>query len=187
MKLPDIDVDLKNRDDVLTLLKHIPASITDDKKHNTGVYFNSIPVNPLTGFSTLDYKEAEERGYFKLDLLNVNLYKDIKDEKHLDSAIELEPMWELLDHKEFVEQLFHIHDHYNIVYLLQPRTVEKLAAVLAIIRPSKRYLLHEDWDTINKEVWIAPADNSYYFKKSHAIAYAIAVVVQMNLIVEQCG
>jgi len=187
MKLPDIDIDLKNRDDVLTLLKHIPASITDDKKHNTGVYFNSIPVNPLTGFSTLDYKEAEERGYFKLDLLNVNLYKDVKDENHLDMLMNKEPMWELLDHKEFVEQLFHIHDHYKIVYLLQPRTVEKLAAVLAIIRPSKRYLLNEDWDTINKEVWITPADNSYYFKKSHAIAYAIAVVVQMNLIVEQCG
>ena len=187
MKLPDIDIDFKNRDDVLTLLKHIPASITDDRKHNTGVYFNSIPVNPLTGCSSLDYKEAEERGYFKLDLLNVNLYKDIKDEKHLNMLMDKEPMWELLNHKDFVEQLFHIHDHYKIVAKLKPRTVEKLAAVLAIIRPSKRYLLNEDWDTINKEVWITPVDNSYYFKKSHAIAYAIAVVVQMNLIVEQCG
>ena len=96
-------------------------------------------------------------------------------------------MWELLDHKDFVEQLFHIHDHYQIVSKLKPRNVEQLAAVLAIIRPSKRYLLNESWDTINKEVWIAPIDNSYYFKKSHAIAYAIAVVVQMNLIVEECG
>ena len=185
MKLPDIDVDLKNRDDVLGLLKHIPASIDDNKKHNTGVYFNSIPVNPLTGHSTINYKEAEERGYFKLDLLNVNLYSNVRDEKHLDSAIELEPMWELLDHKEFVEQLFHIHDHYQIVSKLKPRNIEQLASVLAIIRPSKRYLLNESWDTINKEVWIAPIDNSYYFKKSHAIAYAIAIVVQMNLIVEE--
>tara|TARA_B100002049_G_scaffold218026_1_gene184933 strand:- start:50 stop:613 length:564 start_codon:yes stop_codon:yes gene_type:complete len=187
MKLPDIDIDLKNRDDVLTVLKHIPASITDDKKHNTGVYFNSIPVNPLTGYSTLDYKEAEERGYFKLDLLNVNLYKDIKDEKHLDMLMNKEPMWELLDHKEFVEQLFHIHEHYKIVSKLKPHTVEQLASILAIIRPSKRYLINENWETITKEVWIKPADNSYYFKKSHAIAYAIAVVVQMNLLVEQCG
>ena len=57
--------------------------------------------------------------------------------------------------------------------------------MLAIIRPSKRYLLNESWDKINEEVWITPADGSYYFKKSHAIAYAIAIVVQMNLIVEQ--
>lgn len=185
MKLPDIDIDLKNRDDVLTLLKHIPASITDDKKHNTGVYFNSIPVNPLTGCSALDYKEAEERRYFKLDLLNVNLYKDIKDEKHLNMLMDKEPMWELLNHKDFVEQLFHIHDHYEIVAKLKPRTVKQLASVLAIIRPSKRYLLNQDWDKINEEVWITPKDNSYYFKKSHAIAYAIAIIVQMNLIVEQ--
>ena len=185
MKLPDIDIDFKNRDDVLTLLKHFPASITDDKKHNTGVYFNSIPTNPLTGFSALGYKEAEERGYFKLDLLNVNLYKDIKSDEHLNKLMNKEPMWELLDHKDFVEQLFHIHDHYEIVSQLKPKTVEQLASVLAIIRPSKRYLLNEDWDKINEEVWTTPKDNSYYFKKSHAIAYAIAIVVQMNLIVEQ--
>ena len=108
MKLPDIDIDLKNRDSILKLLKHIPASINDNKKHNTGVYFNSIPVNPLTSNSTINYKEAEERGYFKLDLLNVNLYSDINDEKHLDMLMNKEPMWELLDHKEFVEKLFHI-------------------------------------------------------------------------------
>ena len=45
--------------------------------------------------------------------------------------------------------------------------------------------LNEDWPKINQEVWVKPIDNSYYFKKSHAIAYAIAIVVQMNLIVEQ--
>ena len=185
MKLPDIDIDLKNRDSILKLLKHIPASINDNKKHNTGVYFNSIPVNPLTSNSTINYKEAEERGYFKLDLLNVNLYSDINDEKHLDMLMNKEPMWELLDHKEFVEKLFHIHEHFKIVSTLKPKKIEQLASVLAIIRPSKRYLLNESWDKINEEVWITPADGSYYFKKSHAIAYAIAIVVQMNLIVEQ--
>ena len=32
-----------------------------------------------------------------------------------------------------------------------------------------------------KEVWKKPKDGSYFFKKSHAIAYAHAIVVQMNL------
>ena len=62
MKLPDIDVDLKNRDDVLELLKHIPASIDDNKKHNTGVYFNNIPSNPLTGHSLLIIKKQKNAG-----------------------------------------------------------------------------------------------------------------------------
>ena len=35
-----------------------------------------------------------------------------------------------------------------------------------------------------KEVWVKPTDGSYFFKKSHAIAYAQAVVVQMNLILK---
>ena len=38
------------------------------------------------------------------------------------------------------------------------------------------------WVEIMNEVWIKPTDGSYFFKKSHAVAYAQAIVVQMNLI-----
>jgi hypothetical protein len=34
------------------------------------------------------------------------------------------------------------------------------------------------------EVWTRPENEEYYFKKAHAVAYAMAVVVQMNLICE---
>jgi hypothetical protein len=54
--------------------------------------------------------------------------------------------------------------------------------VLAIIRPAKRYLLGKSWETIKNEVWVKPTDRSYFFKKAHAIAYAHAIIVQMNLI-----
>jgi hypothetical protein len=57
----------------------------------------------------------------------------------------------------------------------------------AVIRPAKRYLLKKGWDKINEEVWIKPKDDSYYFKKSHSIAYAIAIVVQLNLLVDDIG
>ena len=77
MKLPDIDIDVHNRDKVLSNLKHIPASLDKDRKHNTGVYFHSIPVNPFTSFSSIDYKEAESRGYFKVDILNVSIYDKV--------------------------------------------------------------------------------------------------------------
>ena len=39
--MPDIDIDLLDRDKALNLIKHVPASIWKDKKitkHNTGVY-----------------------------------------------------------------------------------------------------------------------------------------------------
>ena len=85
------------------------------------------------------------------------------------------------EHKEIVEQLFHIHNHFDIVNTLKPKSVEQLAAVLAIIRPAKRHLLKQNWDEINQNVWKKPEDNTYYFKKSHAIGYALAICVQMNL------
>ena len=185
--MTDIDIDFKDRNNILNKLHHIPASIIKDNnvaRHNTGIYFHEIPVDPFTGNATLDYKKAEELGYFKIDCLNVNMYKDVESEEHLQRLIDTEPDWELFQHKEIVEQLFHIHDHFSIVLQMKPQSVEQLAIVLAIIRPAKRSLLGESWQSIQKQVWLKPVDNSYYFKKSHAVSYALAIVVQLNLLVE---
>jgi hypothetical protein len=163
------------------LIKHNPASIingTEIKKHNTGVYVTDIPMNPFVEASNIDYKEAEDRGYFKLDILNVGVYEQVKDEKHLVELVTKEPDWSLLEHKEIVEQLFHIHNHFDIVSKLKPKSVEDLAAVLAIIRPAKRNLLNESWTTIRETVWEKPQDGTYFFKKSHAVGYALAIVLQ---------
>ena len=94
--MTDIDIDLKNRDDVLNKLKHIPASIIGNiaKKHNTGVYFHDMPHDPSTNLSTINYKEAEDLGYFKIDLLNVNIYEHVKNEAHLNELLEREPDWD---------------------------------------------------------------------------------------------
>ena len=185
--MTDIDIDFKDRTSILNKLHHIPASIIKDNnvvRHNTGIYFHEIPVDPFTGNATLDYKKAEELGYFKIDCLNVNMYKDVESEEHLQRLIDTEPNWELFQHKEIVVQLFHIHDHFSIVLQMKPQSVEQLAIVLAIIRPAKRSLLGESWQSIQKQVWLKPVDNSYYFKKSHAVSYALAIVVQLNLLVE---
>jgi len=63
--------------------------------------------------------------------------------------------------------------------------VEQLAAVLAMIRPAKRHLIGQSWDTVMKEVWTKPTNDEYYFKKAHAVSYAMAVIVHMNLLCEQ--
>ena len=95
-----------------------------------------------------------------------------------------EPMWALLKEDDFTDLLFQVNGHGDILRTMAPSTIEELAAVLAIIRPAKRYLLGKDWATVMKDIWTRPDNDEYYFKKSHAIAYATAIVVQMNLICE---
>ena len=183
--MPDVDIDFFDRDGVLKLFKHTPASIIkEDKieKHKTGVYFHAVPEHPVTGHASLDYKTAEDRGYFKIDMLNVNIYKHVKSEQELVELMIQEPDWDMLEDKKIVDNLFHINGHFEIVSILKPKSIQQLAALLAIIRPAKRYLMKQNWDDIFENVWKKPSDGSYFFKKSHAVAYAHAIVVQMNLI-----
>lgn len=182
--MPDIDIDFADRSIILDKIQHRVAKLDTDKKHNTGIYVTEIPHNPVDKMSTIDYETAEDRGYFKLDFLNVSIYKDVKDETHLQRLMEKEPQWELLEHDDFTNLLFHVAGHGDILRKLRPRSVEQLAAVLAIIRPAKRYLVNESWETIMKEVWIKPNSEEYFFKKAHAVSYAVAVTVHMNLLCE---
>ena len=185
--MPDIDIDFADRTQALNHFKHITAAIEDNstfKKHNTGVYCTSIPYNPITGISTIDYKRAEDRGYFKIDFLNVGVYEGVKNKEHLKKLLETEPLWDLLLEDEFTQNLFHVNGHGSILRQSKPESIEQLAAVLAMIRPAKRYLIGKDWTTVMTEVWTKPENDEYYFKKAHAVAYAAAIVVQMNLICE---
>jgi hypothetical protein len=181
----DIDIDFANREQILSKLQHRVARLDSGKKHNTGIYVTEIPCNPLDNLATIDYKTAEDRGYFKIYFLNVSIYKDVRDEEHLTELMNKEPIWELLKHDEFVDQLFHLNGHGTVTRQHCPTSVEQLAAVLAIIRPAKRHLLGCTWDQILKEVWTKPENGEYYFKKAHAVSYAMAVVVHMNLLCEQ--
>ena len=183
----DVDIDMADRDKFLKLVDVIPASIKRDgefEKHNTGVYFQNIPKFPLEGYSTIDHKQAEQEGWFKVDFLNNHIYKGIRDEQHLDKLIATEPVWELFKHKEVVEQLFHISNHFDILSKYPPKSLEDLAIILAIIRPGKRHLVGKTWEEIKADVWIKPDDNTYFFKKSHSYGYALAIIVQLNLICE---
>jgi len=191
--MPDIDIDFPNRNKVLDLIKHVPASIEESrtfKKHNTGVYCHSIPYNPLTGYAGIDYKTAEDRGYFKIDFLNVSAYDDpmIKSEEDIVRLLSVEPLWDLLYEKEVCDQLFHINGYHNLLAQLKPKSILDLATVLALIRPGKKHLvpvvIEKGFQEIQQEVWIKTED-SYSFKKSHAVGYAHVIVMQLNLICEK--
>jgi hypothetical protein len=186
--MPDIDIDFTDRDSALKLFKHVGASRVENNrlvKHNTGVYLHEVPVNALTGLCAVPYDTAEQREYFKIDFLNVGLYNGIKNEDHLVHLMNQEPLWDLLLQDDFTSLLFHVNGHGSILKEMQPESIEQLAAVLGIIRPAKRHLIGKDWITVMSEVWTKPETDDYYFKKSHATAYAVAIVVQMNLICEQ--
>jgi hypothetical protein len=182
----DVDIDFGNRDDALALFDVRLASIIKDgtfEKHNTGVYFQPIPSNPATNYSNIDYKVAEDLGYFKVDFLNLHIYEGLTN-SDISRLVEIEPMWELLREKEFVKKLIHIKDYYELVSSFRPQSVEDLAIILALIRPSKKYLQGKSRDKILSEIWDKPTEG-YWFKKSHSLAYALAIVVQMNYLVEQ--
>lgn len=180
----DIDIDLADRSELLSLIKHRVAVTASGRVHNTGIYVTEIPHDPVTGLCTIDYITAQRRGYFKIDLLNVSIYASVRDSDHLDQLMNTEPMWELLQHREFVDQVFHLAGHHKLLKRKPPTSIKQLAAVLCMIRPAKKHLINLPWEEIYEQVWQPPENGDYYYKHSHSVSYAMAVVVHMNLICE---
>lgn len=186
----DIDIDFANREHALQGLHHIPATVRDKHgklgRHVSGVYFQPVPVNPLTGLCAYTYDEAASHGYFKVDFLNNTIYQGVRDEAHLDELLAQEPEWELFDDPVFVAELPHIGNHYGTVQSVRPRSIDDLAIVLALIRPGKKHLIGRPRPQIDAEVW-TPDSQGYHFKRAHAIAYAVSIVVKLNLLIETMG
>ena len=184
----DIDIDFGNRDKLLELIDHTRAAmrnVNPIRNHATGVYVTDIPYDPVNNIASIDYTEAEKRGYFKLDLLNVHVYESIDSEEHLVKLMR-EPDWNKLKESTFVEKLIHLNNQfYNLQKMPEPiDSIPRLAMFLSIIRPGKKHLIGETWSDIAKTVWDKGTDG-YTFKRSHAVAYAHLVVVHMNLLGER--
>jgi hypothetical protein len=181
----DIDIDFGSRDSILERIQHIPASmrnVTPIRKHATGIYVTDIPYDSMNDMANIDYTTAEERGYIKLDLLNVFVYSAIKDEQHLIEMMR-EPNWVKLYDKSFVEKLIHLSNHYSSIQKMpEPiNSIPRLAMFLALLRPGKKHLIGESWRDVSNTVW-DKTDDGYSFKRSHAVAYSQLVVVHMNLL-----
>jgi hypothetical protein len=181
----DIDIDFGNRENILEHIKYIPAAmrkVDPIRKHATGIYVTDIPYDAINHMSNLDYSEAENRGYIKLDFLNVHVYDKVRDEQHLVELMN-EPKWERLNDRVFVEKLIHLSNHYNSMQKMSEPidSIPRLAMFLAVIRPSKKHLIGKPWREVAKTVW-DDDKTGYHFKKSHSVAYAQLVVVHMNLL-----
>jgi hypothetical protein len=184
----DIDIDFGNRDTALKDLTYVSASETREtarRKHQSGVYFHDIPVDPMDGMAVWPYKEAEEKGYFKIDFLNNTIYQDVRDEAHLLELLNTDPPWDLFNASDIVARLAHVAQHFHIIKDIQPKSIEDLAICIALIRPGKKYLVGKPRVQIDREIWTKT--EGYYFKRAHAMSYAAAIVVQLNLLIEQAG
>lgn len=183
----DIDIDFADREKALLDLPHISASMVSKGqtvRHPTGVYFQDIPVDPTTSLASINYDQASDLGYFKIDLLNNHIYENVRDEEHLDELVSRDPPWDFFEIPEVVSRLAHIHNHFGVVQAIRPRSIEDLAVVLALMRPGKRHLLGKTRADIDAEIWL-PDDSGYSFKRSHSFAYALSIVVQLNLLCDQ--
>lgn len=181
----DIDIDLGDRSKALEHLRHFDASMTRGDhlgRHATGVYFTEIP-HDINGLATIDYKAAEDRNYFKVDLLNVSVYEKVTSEQHLVELMTTEPPWVRLYEPEFCGQLIHIGNYYDVISNLPDviDSIPRLAMFLAMIRPGKKHLIGKQWADVANSIW-DKVDGEYTFKKAHAISYAHLVVVHMNLL-----
>lgn len=188
----DVDIDFADRTHALKFLDHVPAAIIRNNtmiKHNTGVYFHAVPMDPITELASLHYDDAEDLGWYKLDLLNVGVYENVKNEQHLLDLMSRELDWTLFTYPEFTSKLIHLGNHAEMVGSLKPSSIKHLAMILALIRPGKRHLIDRcrtaGFDAIADEIWIEAADGGYSFKAAHAHSYAMLVKVHANLLVEQ--
>ena len=189
--LPDIDIDVKNRDEILEVFTCTASceKINDDGsiiKHKSGVHFDDIPTDPVTGFATIEYKKAEQMGYQKVDFLNVSAYKHVRDREHLKELLARDVPWELFKVPEIVHELFQLKNQFSVVSVWPPTSVDELAMLIAMIRPAKRHLQAcNTWDEVRKEIWDKSKNNGQMaFRHSHSVAYAHLIIVQLNALVE---
>ena len=182
----DIDIDMPDRAKVLELIQHTSARQVVSgkvKKHNSGIYVTDIPRDIVNGCSAIDYESAEDRGYFKLDFLNMSVYQLIRDPAHYEQMLTASPPWERLwQDSDWARQLVHVGNYTDLLRLMKPDSIPRMAAFISIIRPGKAHLQRKSWDEVFANVWDGDESRGYTFKKSHSISYAALVALHMNLL-----
>lgn len=178
----DIDIDFADRETILGLIAHTPARLSNGKKHNSGIYVTDIPQDPINQCAAIDHEEAEQRGYFKIDFLNMTVYQLIKDPAHYQLMLDQEPPWsKLWTDPKWAGNLVHVGNYVDLLSVMRPDSIPRMAAFISIIRPGKAHLQRRPWSEVFESVWDGNDSRGYTFKKSHAVSYAALVALHMNL------
>jgi DNA polymerase III alpha subunit len=182
----DVDLDFADRAQILKLIKHVPAKQVHNgtiRRHNSGVYVTDIPYDAVNQCAAIDYETAEQRGYFKIDFLNMSVYQQIRDYAHYQQLLETEPDWNRLHtDKSWASQLVHVGNYTDLLCKMKPDSIPRMAAFIAIIRPGKAHLQTRPWSEVFESVWDGNSSQGFVFKKSHSISYAMLVTLHMNIL-----
>ena len=187
----DIDIDFKTDFKPNTVFKQaVPASMIKDNtlsKHPCGQYFQNIDIDNVTQLSAIPFEEAEVLGYFKIDFLHLSVLDQCTSKQQIRQLISSEPDWNLLLEPNVVDQLFQLRKHYDTLIKIKPKNVQELADTIALIRPGKRHLIPDYIANKTKirEQLYKKFDDGYAFKRSHAISYALTIVLQLHMIAQQ--
>lgn len=184
----DIDIDFPTHFDPQQHFKNaVAASMVKNNelvKHPCGQYFQHIPVDKQTGLSAIPYEEAEVLGYFKIDFLHLSLLDQFSSKTEIRQLVKKDPDWSMLLDPTVVEKLFQIHRHYDLLSKVKPQSVEELGDCIALIRPGKKHLLapYLKNKTATRVELYRKSDDGYYFKRSHALSYALTITLQLHLL-----
>jgi hypothetical protein len=153
------------------------------RRHNSGVYVTDIPYDPVNQCAAIDYETAEQRGYFKIDFLNMSVYNLIKSPEHYDQMLAQDPLWtRLWTDSNWAQQLVHVGNYTELLKQMQPDSIPRMAAFISIIRPGKAHLQGKSWTEVFESVWDGDSSRGFVFKRSHAVSYAALVALHMNLL-----
>ena len=182
----DIDIDLPDRAALLQLIPHTAARQLVQgqvRRHNSGVYVTAIPQDPINNCAAIDYETAEHRGYFKIDFLNMSVYKLVRDPAHYEQMLAQEPEWsKLWTDPNWTSQLVHVGNYADLLQTMRPDTIPRMAAFISIIRPGKAHLQNKTWEEVFASVWDGDDSKGFVFKKAHALGYAMLIKLHMNLL-----
>ena len=184
----DIDIDCSPAFNSTTIFPQwVRAAVLRDGKltpHPCGVYPQQMAVDPATKLAAIPYEAAEDLGYLKVDFLHLNVYQHFSSRAEIEELLQKEPDWTLLQVPSAQKKIFQLAKHGDLLSDLKPKSVEELADVMALIRPAKKGLLglykksREDC----RRALYAKDESGYSFKKSHALAYSLVVLLQLHLI-----
>jgi len=182
----DIDIDLADREKLLNLIQVTSARQTHQgqvRRHNSGVYVTDIPYDPVNACAAIDYEQAEQLGYFKIDLLNMSVYQLVKTPEHYTQLLKQEPDWSRLWlDSEWAKNLVHVGNYTELLKAMQPDSIPRMAAFISIIRPGKAHLQNRPWADVFDSVWDGDDSRGFVFKHAHAVGYAALVALHMNLL-----
>lgn len=186
----DIDIDFPPSFEVTKLFPQavVGSRVQDGKlvKHPCGHYFQNVAVDKVTGLAAIPYDKAPQYGLFKIDFLHIGgILEFFENKEQLRRLIKHPPKWGLLERRDVVEKLFQLGRHYDLVSRVKPKSVEELADCIALIRPGKKHMIPTYVNSTNRaslRKQLYSKTEQPYYKKPHAISYALTIVVQLHLI-----